>query len=154
MAPNVTNPLILGITQWVKDPGLRELWCRLAAAAPVRPQPGNFRMPQVWPLKKKKKKLCTIIWESFMFFGSIGIYFINHLGIIKEYYIISSYTCFLLLMSPRHFILNFLTHPGSWCVLAPSTCGAGTLPWSSVSGLSWAIVFMQSVVSRTSLRGM
>ena len=29
--------LILGLTQWVKDPALLWLWCRLAATAPIRP---------------------------------------------------------------------------------------------------------------------
>ena len=28
---------IPGLPQWVKDPALLWLWCRLAAAAPVRP---------------------------------------------------------------------------------------------------------------------
>ena len=29
--------LILGLTQWVKDPGWLWLWCRPAAAAPIQP---------------------------------------------------------------------------------------------------------------------
>ena len=31
------------------DPALLWLWCRLAAIAPIRPQPGNLHMPEVWP---------------------------------------------------------------------------------------------------------
>ena len=38
------------------DPPLLWLWCRPAAAAPFRPQPGNFHMLQVQPQKDKKKK--------------------------------------------------------------------------------------------------
>ena len=29
---------IRGLAQWVKDPTLLQLWCRLAAAAPIRPR--------------------------------------------------------------------------------------------------------------------
>ena len=37
------------------DPILLWLGWRPAAAAPIRPQPGNLHMPRVQPLKQKKK---------------------------------------------------------------------------------------------------
>ena len=39
---------------WVKGPGVA------AAVAQIQSWPKNFRMPWVWPLKKKKKKRGTI----------------------------------------------------------------------------------------------
>ena len=76
MAQKVKNPtyhhedgsLIPSLAQWGKDsvaagcgvghrcgwdPLLLWLWRRQAAAAPMRPQPRNFHMPQVWPEKEK-----------------------------------------------------------------------------------------------------
>ena len=38
---------IPGLAQWVEDPALLWLWCRLAVVAPIKP--GNLYMPQVWP---------------------------------------------------------------------------------------------------------
>ena len=46
---------ILGLTQWVKDLVLLWLWCRPAATAPIRPQPGNFHMPTCSPKKTNKQ---------------------------------------------------------------------------------------------------
>ena len=36
------------------------LWCRLADAVLIRPQPGNLHMPQVCPEKERKKK--KMLW--------------------------------------------------------------------------------------------
>ena len=53
------------------NPELLWLWCRPAAAALIRPQPGNLHMPRVRPKKRQKKKktpkiqvLCVQIAES------------------------------------------------------------------------------------------
>ena len=47
---------IPGLAQWVKDPALLWLWCRLVATAPIRSlEPGNFHMPRE-RLKKKAKR--------------------------------------------------------------------------------------------------
>ena len=43
-----------GLAQWAKDPALLQLWRRLAAAALIRPQPGNLIMPQMRPEKENK----------------------------------------------------------------------------------------------------
>ena len=47
--------LIPGLAQWVKDPVLLWLWCRLAAVAPIRPL--AWELPHVMgaALKKLKK---------------------------------------------------------------------------------------------------
>ena len=49
------------LAQWVKDPSLQKLWCRLqmqlgssSCSFDSSTKPGNFRMPQVLALKKKK----------------------------------------------------------------------------------------------------
>ena len=62
VAQRVTNPtgihedvgLIPGLIQWVKDPVLLWLWCRLAPTALIQPLACNLHMPWVWPLKKKE----------------------------------------------------------------------------------------------------
>ena len=38
------------------NPELLSLWHRLAAGVPIRPQPGNFHVTQVWLEKEKEKK--------------------------------------------------------------------------------------------------
>ena len=40
---------ICGLTQWVKDPALLWLWCRLQPQLQFYPQPRNFHVPQVRP---------------------------------------------------------------------------------------------------------
>ena len=40
--------------QWVKDPVLPQLWCRLQLQLRINPWPGNFHVPWV-QLKKKRK---------------------------------------------------------------------------------------------------
>ena len=42
------------MVQWVKNPALLKLWCRLQLQLRFYPWLGNFRMPQV-QLKKEKK---------------------------------------------------------------------------------------------------
>ena len=48
--------LIIGLAQWIKDPMLLWLWCRLAATAPVRPL--AWELPHVAgvALKRQEKK--------------------------------------------------------------------------------------------------
>ena len=48
--------LILGITQWVKDPALLWLWCKPAAIAPIRPLVWQLPYTTGAALKSKKKK--------------------------------------------------------------------------------------------------
>ena len=39
----------LGLAQWVKDPVLLWLWCRLAAVAPIEPLAWEPPCAMVWP---------------------------------------------------------------------------------------------------------
>ena len=48
--------LILGLAQWVKDPTLLWLWCRLAAVALTPPLAWEFPYAMGVALKSKKKK--------------------------------------------------------------------------------------------------
>ena len=45
---------IPGLTQWVKDPALLWLWCRLAAAAPIGPLAWEPPYAEGMALKSKK----------------------------------------------------------------------------------------------------
>ena len=54
------------------------LWCRLAAAAPIDPYPGNLHMPWVWPLEKKKLQIMELVDK----YGNLTI--INILQISKK----------------------------------------------------------------------
>ena len=49
---------IPGLAQWVKDLAMPQLQLRFD------PQPGNFHMPWVWPLKNKKEKGDFPSWLS------------------------------------------------------------------------------------------
>ena len=48
--------LIPGLTQWVKDAVLLWLWCRLAAAAPIRPLAWEPSFAMSAALKRQKRK--------------------------------------------------------------------------------------------------
>ena len=44
------------MVQWVKDPSLPQLWCRLLLWLRINPWPRNFHVLQVQLKKKKKEK--------------------------------------------------------------------------------------------------
>ena len=48
--------MIPGLAQWIKDPALLWLWCRPAAAAPIRPLAWELPYAMGVALKKKKKE--------------------------------------------------------------------------------------------------
>ena len=77
MAQQVTNPTnihehvgwIPGLDQWVRDPVLLWLWCRLAAAALIQPQ--AWKLPYAAGVALKSKMIITIInFKNEMDFGS------------------------------------------------------------------------------------
>ena len=49
---------IPGFAQWVEDPALLWLWCRLATTAPTGPLAWNLHMPRERPKKWQKKSYC------------------------------------------------------------------------------------------------
>ena len=44
---------LIGPEQWVEDPALLQLQCRLQLQHRFDPWPGNFQMPWVWQKKKE-----------------------------------------------------------------------------------------------------
>ena len=54
---------IPGLSQWVKDPALLWLWCRLAATAPNRPLAWELPYAPGAALKRQKKKK-NHLWRS------------------------------------------------------------------------------------------
>ena len=61
--------LIPGVAQWVKDPALLWLWCRLAAIALIRPLALEFSYAVGAALKRQKKKkggdYISTLYESY-----------------------------------------------------------------------------------------
>ena len=56
--------LIPGLAQWVKDPMLLWLWCRLAATTPIRPLAWELPHAMGAALKKQKEKKLNCIFEN------------------------------------------------------------------------------------------
>ena len=52
---------IPGLAQWVKDPALLWLWCRLAAVALIRPLAWEPTCAEAVALKRKKKKFRYVL---------------------------------------------------------------------------------------------
>ena len=54
--------LIPGLAQWVKDPALLWLWCRLAATAPIHPLAWEPPCAEGVVLKRQKDKKLKYIY--------------------------------------------------------------------------------------------
>ena len=54
--------LIPGLAQWVLNPALLWLWCRLAAVAPIQPLAWELPCAMGAALKKKKKKKKRLLY--------------------------------------------------------------------------------------------
>ena len=68
--------LIPGLAQWVKDPSLLWLWCRLAVAAPIRARAWEPPYVVSVALKRpKKKKIAFSCSSSFAFLYQFEIIF-------------------------------------------------------------------------------
>ena len=48
------------VVQWVKDPVLPQLWCRLELQCMFDPWPGNFHMLKMWQKRKKQKQKTNV----------------------------------------------------------------------------------------------
>ena len=55
---------IPGLAQWVMDPALLWLWCRLEAVAPIRPLTWEFPNATGTALKCKKNNNNKIKWKK------------------------------------------------------------------------------------------
>ena len=95
---------IPGLSQWIKDPVLLWLWCRLAAIAPIRPLAWEPPYASGEVLKSKKKKflscfqlvlilndlkkyVCICIWNCTQCTHNFNIFY-TQINIIILYYII------------------------------------------------------------------
>ena len=58
------------MVQWVKDPALPHIWCRLQLQHGFNPSPKNFHKLRVQEKNKKKKKK-----KSFFFFPTLAVMF-------------------------------------------------------------------------------
>ena len=67
---------IPGLAQWVKDPALLWLWCRLAATAPIRPLAWEPPYAEGVALKRqkdqKKKKKKKKVGTKLTVYGGFG----------------------------------------------------------------------------------